>query len=189
MREVVVWHRQWSWCPFPFAQYWNAGGNKDSNGRKHHVCSNVKYLFLRICPAYIWLWFRLDIIQKKICKWLCGLFYRPTAGQQTADTTITASAPCVCLICVCAFAITKKKEEGGVQTEFSFLFSVNDWTKVRESKDTRTENARHFQADYGKKYSRGNYLPVIRPSCFEYQRDLNSQTNSERLTNLCSAKW
>lgn len=113
----------------------------------------------------------------------------PATHSGTADTAITASAPCVCLICVCSFVITKG---GGKQTGFSFFvpffpsLSLNSWTKVRESKDTRRASRRIQETvkQTAIKHSLGNYLPVIRPSCFEYQRDSNSQTNSERLTNF-----
>lgn len=120
----------------------------------------------------------------------------PATHSRTVDTAITAAAPCVCLICICSFVITKKGGGAGKQGFLSFfpsLFcsSVNNWTKVRES----TQGEREQQKKYRRlssvpaiKHSLGNYLPVIRPSCFEYQRDSNSQTNSERLTNLCPVK-
>lgn len=54
-----------------------------------------------------------------------------TTHSRTTDTAITASAPCVCLRCVCSFVITKE----GKQT------TQSNWTKVGKSKDTEDDTS------------------------------------------------
>lgn len=117
----------------------------------------------------------------------------PATHSRTADTAITASAPCVCLICVCSFVITKGGETNRVFFFFfccSFFFFFLLCITGPKSGNLKTQGERESRQiqetvkPAAIKHSLGNYLPVIRPSCFEYQRDSNSQTNSERLTNF-----
>lgn len=110
---------------------------------------------------------RLTMIRaEKICKCGGGLCYRPlppTVGQ--ADTTITASAPCVCRICVCSFVITgkgrKKTNRAVLLLLWGFIFfgggGGNNWTKVQKSKDTRRESRQTVKRT-AIKHSPGNYL-------------------------------
>lgn len=109
----------------------------------------------------------------------------PATHSRTADTAITASAPCVCLICVCSFCDNKREE--GKQTGFSFFvlfflsLSLNSWTKVRESKDTRREREQtdtgDCQADCDKTFT-GKLSPCHKallfwiPKGFEFSNKL-----------------
>lgn len=77
--------------------------------------------------------------------WLWLILSPPATHSRTVDAAISASAPCVCLICVCSFVITKKWGGGG-QTGFSLLFfflpalCING-QKSEESEDTRRQKA------------------------------------------------
>lgn len=75
-----------------------------------------------------------------------------TTQSRTTDTAITASAPCVCLRCVCSFVITKE----GKQT------TQSNWTKVGKSKDTEDDTANCKRI--GDKIFTGKIIfPVINP--------------------------
>lgn len=118
------------------------------------------------CALSYLTWIRKKIFFLKICKWL---FLSPTAtNSRTGCAAISASAPCVCLICVCSLAITKHGWGG---------------PKSGESGDTERQKAAEntgktggCQAGCEKRITPGNDLPVISPTCSEYQRP-SSVTN------------
>lgn len=137
---------------------------------------------------------RLDMINKKNkCKWLYVIV--PCHPQQ--DGRYSNHCFCTLWMLNMCLLFCDNKGRRGRQTGVSLLifFPLNNWTKVKESKDTRRES-RQIQEAVKRttiKHWLGNYLSAIRPSCFEYQRNSNSQTNPERMTNsvLCQtiAHW
>lgn len=111
----------------------------------------------------------------------------PATHSRTADTAIAAPAPCVCLICVCSFVITKGWETRREQTGLPFLFlSPDTWTKVKESKDTRRAADRIDCQTARDKTFTGKLSLCHKAPCFEYQRDSNSQINSEKVDQFCA---
>lgn len=82
----------------------------------------------------------------------------PATHSRTADTAITASAPCVCLICVCSFVITKGGETNRVFFSCSFFFFLL-WITGPKSGNLKTQGERaadtgDCQADCDKTFTR-----------------------------------
>lgn len=121
-------------------------------------------------PPYLtWIRKKIFFFLKKICKWL---ILSPTAtNSRTGCAAISASAPCVCLICVCSLAITKHGWGG---------------PKSGESGDTKGQKAAEntgktggCQAGCEKRITPGNDLPVIIPPARNTKGRPESRTNSD----------
>lgn len=106
----------------------------------------------------------------KICKWL---ILSPTAtNSRIGCAAISASAPCVCLICVCSLAITKHGWGGGSK--------VGGIWRHKETESCRKYRGKEgCQAGCEKRVTLGNYLPVIRPPAWNTKGRPESRTNSK----------
>lgn len=85
----------------------------------------------------------------------------------------------LCMFNMCLlFCDNKKMGRGWANRVFSLSFfsppSVYKWTKVGGIWRHKREEIQETVKRPAIKHSAGNYLPVIRPSCSEYQRDSNS---------------